>query len=58
MNKLVPMDSNLQTKSTPRPLKIEAHVLAYLGDFMNIFEASVKRLANSLTHQEQFPSSQ
>jgi hypothetical protein len=52
------MDSNLQTKTTPRPLKIEAHVLAYLGDFMNIFEASVKRLANSLTHQEQSPSSQ
>ncbi len=33
----------------PRPLKLEAHILAYLGDFMSVFEESVKRLAtNSL----------
>ena len=29
----------------PRPIKLEAHILAYLGDFMSVFEESVKRLA-------------
>ena len=29
----------------PRPIKLEAHVLAYLGDFMNIFEESIRRIA-------------
>ena len=33
--------------SKPRPLKLEAHILAYLGDFMSVFEESVKRLAIS-----------
>jgi hypothetical protein len=36
-----------KTKPQPRPLKLEAHVLAYLGDFMSVFEESVKRLAKS-----------
>ena len=31
----------------PRPIKLEAHILAYLGDFMSVFEESVKRLATS-----------
>jgi 23S rRNA maturation mini-RNase III len=29
----------------PRPLKLEPHILAYLGDFMSVFEESVKRKA-------------
>jgi hypothetical protein len=37
--------SEEKTKPQPRPLKLEAHVLAYLGDFMSVFEESVKRLA-------------
>jgi hypothetical protein len=27
----------------PRPIKLEAHILAYLGDFLQTFEESVKR---------------
>jgi hypothetical protein len=37
-----PMSS---TEPKPRPIKLEAHVLAYLGDFMNIFEESIRRKA-------------
>ena len=33
------------TEPKPRPIKLEAHVLAYLGDFMNIFEESIRRKA-------------
>ena len=33
------------TEPKPRPIKLEAHVLAYLGDFMNIFEESIRRQA-------------
>ena len=29
----------------PRPITLEAHVLAYLGDLMTLFEESIKRLA-------------
>lgn len=29
----------------PRPIILEAHVLAYLGDYMTLFEESIKRLA-------------
>lgn len=28
-----------------RPITLEAHVLAYLGDYMTLFEESIKRLA-------------
>ena len=31
----------------PRPIKLESHILAYLGDFMSVFEESVKRLATN-----------
>ena len=30
-------------EAKPRPIKLEAPVLAYLGDFMNLFEESVRR---------------
>ena len=33
------------TEPKPRPIKLEAHVLAYLGDFMNVFEESIRRKA-------------
>jgi 23S rRNA maturation mini-RNase III len=33
------------TEAKPRQIKLEAHVLAYLGDFMNIFEESIRRKA-------------
>ena len=43
----------------PRPIKLEAHILAYLGDFMSIFEVSVKRLAiNTLKPHEPSPGDQ
>ena len=29
----------------PRPLEVDAHILAYLGDFMIIFEQLVKKKA-------------
>lgn len=35
--------SSAEPKS--RPIKLEAHVLAYLGDFMNVFEESIRRKA-------------
>lgn len=42
-----------------RPIKLEAHILAYLGDFMSVFEESVKGIAiNTLKHQGQTPISQ
>jgi len=36
-----------ESRPTPksRIIKLEAHVLAYLGDFMSVYEESVKRLA-------------
>lgn len=49
------------TRPTPKPryLKLETHILAYLGDFMSVFEESVKRLAiNSLKHEEQTQTAQ
>ena len=30
-----------------RPVRLEIHVLAYLGDFMNVFEESIRRKALS-----------
>jgi hypothetical protein len=43
----------------PRPIKLEAHILAYLGDFMSVFEESVKRIAiNSLRHAGQSQAGQ
>ena len=33
------------TEPKSRPIKLEAHVLAYLGDFMNVFEESIRRKA-------------
>ena len=30
-------------EAKPRPIRLEAHVLAYLGDFMNIFDESIRR---------------
>ena len=35
----------MDPKPKPRPIALEAHILAYLGDFMNVYEESVKRLA-------------
>lgn len=29
----------------PRPLTLDAHILAYLGDYVTMLEESVKRLA-------------
>lgn len=31
-----------------RPVRLEIHVLAYLGDFMNVFEESIRRKALSI----------
>ena len=51
-------------KPKPRPLKLEAHILAYLGDFMSVFEESVKRTAiqtlksSNQKPQEQSPAAQ
>lgn len=44
------------TEPKPRPIKLEAHVLAYLGDFMNIFEESIRRQALREIHTLPKPS--
>jgi hypothetical protein len=38
----------------PRPLTLEAHVLAYLGDYMTMLEESVKRVAQQELKAEPF----
>ena len=43
------------TEAKPRPIKLEAHVLAYLGDFMNIFEESIRRKALREIHTMPVP---
>lgn len=35
-------------KPKPRFLKLDAHILAYLGDFMSMFEKSVQQQARNL----------
>ena len=42
----------------PRPIKIESHILAYLGDFMSVFEESVKRVAKQEVSKTQSPAAQ
>jgi hypothetical protein len=37
-------------KPKPRYLKVDAHTLAYLGDFLLFFEKSVKELAQVKAH--------
>jgi hypothetical protein len=45
--------SGLQSSQTPvhRTIKLEAHVLAYLGQYMNTFEESIKNLCTSAQNQ-------
>jgi hypothetical protein len=45
-------------ESKPRPITLEAHVLAYLGDYMTVMEESIKRLAQQelLKHSKQAES--
>ena len=49
----------MESRPVPKPriVKLEAHVLAYLGDFMNVYEESVKRLAAKAA-QDLKPSTQ
>jgi hypothetical protein len=37
-------------KPKPRYLKVDAHTLAYLGDFLLFFEKSVKEVAQVKAH--------
>jgi hypothetical protein len=41
------MSGSQMDKPKPRYLKLDAHILAYLGDFMNIFEKSVQQKARN-----------
>ena len=43
-------------ESKSRHICLEAHVLAYLGDYMTLFEESIKRLAEQEI-QKQFAAS-
>jgi hypothetical protein len=45
-------------KPKPRFLRVEAHILAYLGDFMNSFEKSIQQQARNLASQQSTPSAQ
>jgi hypothetical protein len=42
----------------PRPLTLDAHVLAYLGDYMTMMEESVKRLAQEELKKKQTNSAE
>lgn len=33
------------TEAKPRPLKLDSHVLAYLGDYITVYEETIKRIA-------------
>ena len=35
----------------PRHLVLEAHIVAYLGDYLTLFEESLKRLAQQAVQQ-------
>ena len=37
----------MESQPVQRPIKIEAHILAYLGDLMTLFEESVKNAVAS-----------
>jgi hypothetical protein len=32
-------------EAKPRPLKLDSHVLAYLGDYITVYEETIKRIA-------------
>ena len=34
----------MECKPKPRPLVLDAHVIAYLGDYMNNFKKSITRM--------------
>jgi hypothetical protein len=40
-------------KPKPRYLKVDAHTLAYLGDFLLFFEKSIKEIAQVKAHSIQ-----
>ena len=42
--------TNDPEKPKPRPLKIEAHLLAYLGDLLNHYEEAIRRIARQEAH--------
>jgi hypothetical protein len=42
-------------KPKPRFLKLDAHILAYLGDFMSMFEKSVQQQARNLASLQSQP---
>jgi hypothetical protein len=44
-------------KPKPRYIKLDAHILAYLGDFMTIFEKSVQQQARNLASLQSQPAS-
>lgn len=38
-------------KPEPRPLKLDAHVIAYLGDYMNNLKQSITRIAKETVQE-------
>ena len=47
-------------ESIPRPINLEAQLLAYIGEFLQLFEESVKREAKSniKTNEKKSPAAQ
>lgn len=43
-------------KPQPRPLKIEAHILAYLGDLLNHYEEAIKKIAKQESGKQEVRS--
>lgn len=53
------MPEEEDSKPKSRHLELEAHVLAYLGDFLTTFEESIQRIAlNTLKHPSPSPGDQ
>lgn len=52
----VPNMEGARPEPKPRPIKLESHILAYLGDFMSVFEESIKRIAKEEVSKIQSPA--
>ena len=52
--KVNPTNSNVQMEPK-RVVKVDAHVLAYLGDYMRFFQESIKKQAKDILRAETKP---
>jgi hypothetical protein len=43
---------NSASEAKPRPLKLDSHILAYLGDYITVYEETIKRLARKASNSQ------